>query len=205
MGDHGKVNLPPGFHFCPTDEELVLHFLHPKASRLSCHPDFIPVLDSYPLDPWELDGKALASENQWYFFGQMMQNQAITTTNGFWKQLDIEEPVLSSTTNRTVGMKRNLVFYINDGAQGGIETNWVMQEYRLCNYGSSNSLYNKRKMPKKSEGNNLVLCRVYERKSDSQSFCYNNEDDDDDGTELSCLDEMFLSLDDDLDDISLPN
>lgn len=32
-----------------------------------------------------------------------------------------------------------------------------------------------------------------------------DEDDDDDGTELSCLDEMFLSLEDDLDDISLPN
>lgn len=39
-----------------------------------------------------------------------------------------------------------------------------------------------------------VICRVYER----------NCDDKDDGTELSCLDEVFLSLDD-LDEISLPN
>ncbi|XP_038723329.1 NAC domain-containing protein 104-like isoform X3 [Tripterygium wilfordii] len=134
MGDHGKVNLPPGFQFCPTDEELVLHFLQPKASRLSCHPDFIPVLDSYPLDPWELDGKVLSSGNQWYFFGQMMQNEA--TTNGFWKEVDIEEPILSSSTSRRVGMKRYLVFYINDEAQGGVATNWVMQEYRLCNHGA---------------------------------------------------------------------
>ncbi|XP_038723323.1 NAC domain-containing protein 104-like isoform X2 [Tripterygium wilfordii] len=146
MGDHGKVNLPPGFQFCPTDEELVLHFLQPKASRLSCHPDFIPVLDSYPLDPWELDGKVLSSGNQWYFFGQMMQNEA--TTNGFWKEVDIEEPILSSSTSRRVGMKRYLVFYINDEAQGGVATNWVMQEYRLCNHGASNSLYSKTKFRK---------------------------------------------------------
>lgn len=37
-----------------------------------------------------------------------------------------------------------------------------------------------------------VICRVYER------------DEDDDGTELSCLDEVYLSLDD-LDEISFPN
>ena len=39
-----------------------------------------------------------------------------------------------------------------------------------------------------------MICRVYER---------NGEEDN--GTELSCLDEVFLSLDDDLDEISLPN
>lgn len=40
-----------------------------------------------------------------------------------------------------------------------------------------------------------VLCRVYE--SDS-------EEGDDDGPELSCLDEVFMSLDD-LDEVSFPN
>lgn len=45
------------------------------------------------------------------------------------------------------------------------------------------------------EFSGFVLCRVYER---------NDDEEDDDGTELSCLDEVFLSLDD-LDEISLPN
>lgn len=45
------------------------------------------------------------------------------------------------------------------------------------------------------EYSGYVLCRVYERDEDEG---------DDDGTELSCLDEVFLSLDD-LDEISLPN
>jgi len=39
-----------------------------------------------------------------------------------------------------------------------------------------------------------VICQVYEQ----------DNDDDGDGTELSCLDEVFLSLDD-LEEISLPN
>lgn len=40
-----------------------------------------------------------------------------------------------------------------------------------------------------------MVCRVYER---------SDNDNDDDGAELSCLDEVFLSLDD-LDEISTPN
>ena len=46
---------------------------------------------------------------------------------------------------------------------------------------------------------NWVLCKVEENKGNAQSFNYSDEED---GTELSCLDEMFLSLDDDFDDIS---
>lgn len=57
MGDHRNVNLPPGFRFYPTDEELVVHFLQRKASLLPCHPDVIPDLDLYPYDPWDLHGK----------------------------------------------------------------------------------------------------------------------------------------------------
>ena len=56
MGDNSNVNLPPGFRFYPTDEDLVVHFLQRKAALLPCHPDVIPDLDLYPYDPWELDG-----------------------------------------------------------------------------------------------------------------------------------------------------
>ncbi len=51
-----NVNLPPGFRFYPTEEELVVHFLHRKATLLPCHPDVIPDLDLYAYDPWQLDG-----------------------------------------------------------------------------------------------------------------------------------------------------
>lgn len=42
-----------------------------------------------------------------------------------------------------------------------------------------------------------MICRVFEHDGDS-------DDGNDGGTELSCLDEVFLSLDD-LEEISLPN
>lgn len=54
--EDASVNLPPGFFFSPTDEELVLHFLHCKASLIPCHPNIIPDLDLSLLDPWELNG-----------------------------------------------------------------------------------------------------------------------------------------------------
>jgi len=57
MGDNGcSGNLPPGFIFSPSDEELILHFLDRKASLLPCHPDIIPDLGLYPQDPWQLEG-----------------------------------------------------------------------------------------------------------------------------------------------------
>ncbi|KAK4564143.1 NAC domain-containing protein 104 [Quercus suber] len=186
MGDN-NVNLPPGFRFCPTDEELVVHFLHRKASLLPCHPDVIPDLDLYPYDPWDLDGKALAEGNKWYFYSRRTQNRV--TCNGYWKAMGNEEPVMNSSS-KSVGMKKILVFYTGE-APSGIKTNWIMQEYRLSDSAGSTSRSSKRRGHPKIDYSTWVICRVYER------------DDDDDGTELSCLDEVFLSLDD-LDEISLP-
>lgn len=63
MGDNSNTNsnfnMPPGFRFYPSDEELVVHFLHRKAALLPCHPDVIPDLDLYPYDPWDLNGTYL--------------------------------------------------------------------------------------------------------------------------------------------------
>lgn len=55
MASGGSVNLPPGFCFSPTDEELIVHFLYSKAS-LPFHPNIMPDLDLSQLDPWELNG-----------------------------------------------------------------------------------------------------------------------------------------------------
>ncbi|KAJ9704111.1 hypothetical protein PVL29_005413 [Vitis rotundifolia] len=197
--EEGSINLPPGFQFYPTDEELVLDFLYRKASLLPCHPNIIPDLDSYVHDPWELNGKALSSGNQWYFFSQKTQDRA--TKNGYWKQLDIDEAIYTSA-GKKVGIKKYLLFYMGEAPEG-IETNWIMQEYSLSNSGLGCTSYKRRAGKKKLDGVEWVLCRVYERKSSQHGFWY--DEDDDDGTELSCLDEIFLSLDDDLDEISLPN
>ncbi|PON33757.1 NAC domain containing protein [Parasponia andersonii] len=204
MGDNQSVKLPPGFQFRPTDEELVLHFLYPKAFRLPCnHPNIIPDLDLDHLHhPWEFDGTALSSGKMYYFFNKTREDRAIS--NGYWKELDINEPIFVS--GNKVAVKKYLVFYIfGQSPSSPSETNWVMEEYSLCNNVGLNittsPAYKRRKQKIDLK---WVLCRVHERKDDTitrQSIRY---EDDDDGTELSCLDEMFLSsLDDDLEEISM--
>ncbi|XP_010930661.1 NAC domain-containing protein 104 [Elaeis guineensis] len=200
MGE-GTTNLPPGFHFFPSDEELVIHFLYRKAAHLPCHP-IIPTIELHYCDPWDLNGKALQGGNYWYFFTHRAQNRE--TANGYWKPIGVEECITSSSDHNDVGLKKTLIFYVGEPPEG-IKTNWIMHEYHLLDGvlgnassgggGSSRSL-KKRRSPR-IESNKWVICRVYESSCGSQGFH-------DEGMELSCLDEVFLSLDD-LDEVSLPN
>ncbi|KAK4377179.1 hypothetical protein RND71_003475 [Anisodus tanguticus] len=197
MGDN-NVNLPPGFRFCPSDEELIVHFLHRKASLLLCHPDVIPDLHLHLYDPWDLDGKAMAGGNKWYFYSRRTHETRITS-NGYWQPLGVDETILSNT-NHNVGMKNYYAFYMGEPPQGH-KTNWLMQEYRQISDSSASS--SRRRKSKivcpllHKDYSKWVICCVYESNGDS---------DDNDGAELSCLDEGFLSLDDlDDDEISLPH
>ncbi|MCL7045796.1 hypothetical protein MKW94_020366 [Papaver nudicaule] len=238
MGDNNNVRLPPGFRFNPTDQELILHFLHRKASLLPCVPDVIPDLDLYPYDPWDLNGtyvhslyirtwillilcfesymvlkqvsymfsgKALAGDyNQWYFFSRRTSNRV--SASGYWMPLDdnlVDEPILLPNDHKktkVAGLKRYLGFYM---AQG-IKTNWVMHEYRLLDSrgrgSSSSSSSRSSKQRRPTDSSKWVVCRVFKQGGGSDGS-YNG--DDEDGTALSGMDEVFLSLDD-LDDISLP-
>ncbi|XP_004230640.1 NAC domain-containing protein 104 [Solanum lycopersicum] len=198
MGD-SNVKLPPGFRFYPTDEELVVHFLQRKAALLPCHPDVIPDLNLYPYDPWDLDGKAMVEGNKWYFYSRRTQSRI--TENGYWKSLGVDEPIFSTghnnNNNNIVGMKKYYAFYLGELPEG-VKTNWVMQEFSLNSESSSGSSRSssKRRTRSKIDYSGWVICRVYEHNYDN--------DDDNNGPELSCLDEVFLSLDD-LDEISLPH
>ncbi|KAL0335155.1 UNVERIFIED_CONTAM: NAC domain-containing protein [Sesamum radiatum] len=196
MGEN-NFNLPPGFRFYPTDEELVVHFLQRKAALLPCHPDVIPDLDLYPYDPWDLHGKAMGEGNKWYFYSR--RTKIRVSESGYWQSIGVEEPIYSSTnSHKVVGMKKYSAFYIGEpsGSQP-VKTNWIMQEYRLSSDSSSSTSSRRSRNSKTNimDYSKWVICRVYE--------CSDN-DGDDDGAELSCLDEVFLSLDD-LDEISLPN
>lgn len=136
-------------------------------------------------------GKALCSENQYYFFTEVKENRS--TENGYWKEIGVTEPILSTSVDQKVGIKKYLVFHI-----GETETCWVMQEYHICSSGFDTNIASYQNWSK------WVLCRVYEKDGSQQGLnCY--DDDDDSGTELSCLDEVFLSsLDDDVEEISMP-
>lgn len=57
------LQLPPGFRFHPTDEELVMHYLCRKCASQSIAVPIIAEIDLYKYDPWELPGNLLTLSN----------------------------------------------------------------------------------------------------------------------------------------------
>lgn len=51
--------LPPGFRFHPTDEELVVHYLKRKLASAPLPVAIIADIDLYKFDPWELPSMQL--------------------------------------------------------------------------------------------------------------------------------------------------
>ena len=60
-GSHNQQQpeLPPGFRFHPTDEELVVHYLRRKVQSTPLPVSIIAEVDLYKFDPWELPGNFL--------------------------------------------------------------------------------------------------------------------------------------------------
>ncbi|KAJ1292468.1 hypothetical protein BS78_02G393800 [Paspalum vaginatum] len=129
------LELPPGFRFHPTDEEVVSHYLTPKAldSGFSCV--VVADVDLNKIEPWDLPGKAKMGEKEWYFFCHkdrkyptgMRTNRA--TASGYWKATGKDKEIYRAR-GVLVGMKKTLVFYTGRAPHGG-KTPWVMHEYRL--------------------------------------------------------------------------
>ncbi|CAH8391242.1 unnamed protein product [Eruca vesicaria subsp. sativa] len=179
-----QPNLPPGFRFHPTDEELVVHYLKRKAASAPLPVSIIADVDLYKFDPWELPAKASFGEQEWYFFSPRDRkypngarpNRA--ATSGYWKATGTDKPVLASDGNQKVGVKKALVFYSGKPPKG-IKSDWIMHEYRLidnkpnnrppgCDYGNKkNSL----------RLDDWVLCRIY-KKNNAGRHVDNEKDND---------------------------
>ncbi|PIN09583.1 hypothetical protein CDL12_17832 [Handroanthus impetiginosus] len=136
-GSPPQPQLPPGFRFHPTDEELVVHYLKNKAAAAPLPVAIIADVDLYKFDPWELPAKAIFGEQEWYFFSPRDRkypngarpNRA--ATSGYWKATGTDKPVLTAGGTQKVGVKKALVFYGGKPPKG-IKTNWIMHEYRLA-------------------------------------------------------------------------
>nr|DAD48795.1 TPA_asm: hypothetical protein HUJ06_018732 [Nelumbo nucifera] len=132
----GEAALAPGFRFHPTDEELVSYYLKRKILGKPFRFEAISEVDLYKTEPWDLPGmsKLKTRDLQWYFFGALDKkygngsrtNRA--TDQGYWKTTGKDRPVRHN--NKTVGMKKTLVFHIGRPPRGE-RANWVMHEYRL--------------------------------------------------------------------------
>nr|VDD27371.1 unnamed protein product [Brassica oleracea] len=163
-----ELNLPAGFRFHPTDEELVKFYL---CRRCASEPITVPVIaeiDLYKFNPWELPDMALYGEKEWYFFSHRDRkypngsrpNRAAGT--GYWKATGADKPIGKP---KTLGIKKALVFYAGK-APRGVKTNWIMHEYRLANVdrsASSNKMNNLRL-------DDWVLCRIYNKKGTVEKY-----------------------------------
>ena len=137
----GEGELPPGFRFHPTDEELIAYYLlHKVVDSSFSGARAITEIDLNKCEPWELQDKACRAatgENkEWYFYSLrdrkyptgLRTNRA--TGAGYWKATGKDREIRSARTGALVGMKKTLVFY-RGRAPKGQKTQWVMHEFRL--------------------------------------------------------------------------
>ncbi|KAH7522779.1 hypothetical protein FEM48_Zijuj07G0174600 [Ziziphus jujuba var. spinosa] len=159
------IDLPPGFRFHPTDEEIISYYLTEKVLNCNFSASAIGEADLNKSEPWDLPTKM--GEKEWYFFCQrdrkyptgMRTNRA--TESGYWKATGKDKEIYKGkgggggSGSCLVGMKKTLVFY-KGRAPKGEKTNWVMHEYRLE---GKFSYYN---LPKSAK-DEWVVCRVFHK------------------------------------------
>ncbi|MED6174033.1 hypothetical protein PIB30_065100 [Stylosanthes scabra] len=161
-----ELELPPGFRFHPTDEELVNHYLCRKCASQSIAVPIIKEIDLYKFDPWHLPEMALYGEKEWYFFSPRDRkypngsrpNRA--AGSGYWKATGADKPIGKP---KALAIKKALVFYAGK-APKGVKTNWIMHEYRLANVDRSAGKKNNLRL------DDWVLCRIYNKKGKIEKY-----------------------------------
>uniref|UniRef100_A0A5B7ACQ9 Putative NAC transcription factor 29 n=1 Tax=Davidia involucrata TaxID=16924 RepID=A0A5B7ACQ9_DAVIN len=163
MVGKNSSDLPPGFRFHPTDEELIMYYLRNQATSRPCPVSIITEVDIYKFDPWQLPEIAEFGENEWYFFSPrnrrypngLRPNRA--AVSGYWKATGTDKAIYSGS--KYVGVRKALVFYQGRPPKG-TKTDWIMHEYRLND---------SRTQPNKQNGSmrldDWVLCRIYKKRN----------------------------------------
>ncbi|XP_030516205.2 NAC domain-containing protein 92-like [Rhodamnia argentea] len=162
--ENEELELPPGFRFHPTDEELITHYLTPKVLDGSFCARAMGEVDLNKCEPWDLPGRAKMGEKEWYFFcvrdrkypTGLRTNRA--TEAGYWKATGKDREIYRM--KKVVGMKKTLVFY-RGRAPNGQKTNWVMHEFRLEDGYYQRYLSNPLK-------NDWVICRIFAKRPDGK-------------------------------------
>ncbi|XP_057956551.1 NAC domain-containing protein 90 isoform X2 [Malania oleifera] len=162
--------LPIGYRFFPTEEELVSFYLHYKlqgTEPADVH-RVIPHVNIYDFEPWhlpQLSGELCHGDTeQWFFFAPRQEREARggrpnrTTPSGYWKATGSPSYVYSSD-NRVIGVKKTMVFY-RGKAPTGRKTKWKMNEYRAINHDSLPTSSNA-PAPIPKLRYEYSLCRVY--------------------------------------------
>ncbi|CAL5081414.1 unnamed protein product [Urochloa decumbens] len=163
-GDGRRSLLPPGFRFRPTDEELLTHYLAPKAADAGfAAPAAIREVDLYLTEPWDLLPAAGGTAGGYFFCRRSVKYPSGLRTNratraGYWKSTGKDKLVLRQRGGgEPIGLKKTLVFY-RGRAPAGRKTDWVMHEYRLA-HGHTPPV-----ITTTGTQSEWVICRVFMRK-----------------------------------------
>ncbi|KAF9595582.1 hypothetical protein IFM89_001054 [Coptis chinensis] len=160
---NSNIQLPPGFRFHPSDEELIVYYLRNKATSRPIPASIAAEVDLYKYNPWELPKKASFGDEEWYFFSPRDRkypngarpNRA--AASGYWKATGTDKPILTSKGSQSIGVKKALVFYKGRPPKG-IKTNWIMHEYRLLD-----NMIKPSKSRSSMRLDDWVLCRVRQK------------------------------------------
>ncbi|KAL5211587.1 hypothetical protein ABZP36_022434 [Zizania latifolia] len=144
-----QQQVPPGFRFHPTDEELVDYYLRKKVAARRIDLNLCRIND----------GAASEEQNEWYFFSHKDKKYPTgtrtnrATATGFWKATGRDKPIYARKQHSLlVGMRKTLVYY-RGRAPNGHKSDWIMHEYRLETSETA---------PPQEEG--WVVCRVFKKR-----------------------------------------
>ncbi|KAL0418334.1 UNVERIFIED_CONTAM: NAC domain-containing protein 90 [Sesamum radiatum] len=166
--------MPPGYRFYPTEEELISFYLHHKLQDTNFVNvnRVIPLLDVYRFEPSQLPrhcGELCHGDpEQWFFFVPRQEREVCggkpsrMTASGYWKATGSPSYVHSSD-GRVIGVKKSMVFY-KGRAPNGTKTKWKMNEYR--------AIFRDDDMPTSVPKlrHEVSLCRVYVVSGSSRAF-----------------------------------
>ncbi|KAK1323340.1 NAC domain-containing protein 48 [Acorus calamus] len=151
-----ELQLPPGFRFHPTDEELVMHYL---CRRCSGQPISVPIIAEIDLYKdgyvWGERVVFFSPRDRKYPNGSRPNRAA---GSGYWKATGADKPIGAP---KALGIKKALVFYAGKAPKGE-KINWIMHEYRLADVDRSARKKNSLRL------DDWVLCRIYNKKGGTE-------------------------------------
>ncbi|KAB1200012.1 NAC domain-containing protein 43 [Morella rubra] len=168
---NGKSQVPPGFRFHPTEEELLHYYLRKKVADEKIDLDVIREVDLNKLEPWDIQEKCKIGstpQNDWYFFSHKDKKYPTgTRTNrataaGFWKATGRDKIIYSGF--RRIGLRKTLVFY-KGRAPHGQKSDWIMHEYRLDESIHIDSSVISNSVAESMPEDGWVVCRVFRKKN----------------------------------------
>ncbi|XP_065858976.1 NAC domain-containing protein 43-like [Euphorbia lathyris] len=172
---NGQSQVPPGFRFHPTEEELLHYYLRKKVAYEKIDLDVIREVDLNKLEPWDIQEKCKIGstpQNDWYFFSHKDKKYPTgTRTNrataaGFWKATGRDKIIYSGF--RRIGLRKTLVFY-KGRAPHGQKSDWIMHEYRLDET-SNDTTTSSNPIGEAITEEGWVVCRVFRKKNYQKSL-----------------------------------